>query len=47
MENVSLHLTQEEVDYLLAVLKNSLRTNEDDDNKLYHIVNNIESQISM
>lgn len=47
MENISLHLTQDEVDYLLSVLKNSLRTNEDDNNKLNHIVNSIEYQISM
>lgn len=47
MENISLHLTQDEVDYLLSVLKNSLQAHEDDNNKLNHIVNSIEYQISM
>jgi hypothetical protein len=46
MENVSLHLTQDEVDHLLNVLKTNLREN-NSDNYLNYIVNNIEFQISM
>lgn len=46
MENVNLHLTQDEVDHLLDVLKTSLREN-NSDNYLNYIVNNIEFQISM
>jgi hypothetical protein len=46
MENVSLHLTQDEVDHLLDVLKTNLREN-NSDNYLNYIVNNIEFQISM
>ena len=39
MENVSLHLTQDEVDHLLDVLKTNLREN-NSDNYLNYIVNN-------
>ena len=46
MENVSLHLTQDEIDHLLDVLKTNLREN-NSDNYLNYIVNNIEFQISM
>jgi hypothetical protein len=46
MENVSLHLTQDEVDHLLDVLKTNLREN-NSDNYLNYIVNSIEFQISM
>ena len=46
MKNISLHLTQDEVDHLLDVLKTNLREN-NSDNYLNYIVNNIEFQISM
>ena len=46
MENVNLHLTQDEIDHLLDVLKTNLREN-NSDNYLNYIVNNIEFQISM
>lgn len=46
MQNVSLLLTQDEVDHLLDVLKTNLREN-NSDNYLNYIVNNIEFQISM
>lgn len=46
MVNVSLLLTQDEVDHLLDVLKTNLREN-NSDNYLNYIVNNIEFQISM
>lgn len=46
MKNISLYLTQDEVDHLLDVLKTNLREN-NSDNYLNYIVNNIEFQISM
>lgn len=46
MGNISLYLTQDEVDHLLDVLKTNLREN-NSDNYLNYIVNNIEFQISM
>lgn len=46
MENVNLHLTQDEIDHLLDVLKTNLREN-NSDNYLNYIVSNIEFQISM